>query len=168
MDKIFRWASWAGVILAVLLILVPGTGEAARHNRMNELNYFQTTGLTIDGRQAFRIEIGMERAPAKYTASVSAPDRQITVDLQNMKRGELHQDIRLHSKLADSLHIRQSRDPLCRFRCMLSNLLMQRTFGFTPQSGIAARESRIGLSSICWSLRPIMADRGKSCPAGQW
>ncbi len=110
MDKIFRWASWAGVILAVLLILVPGTGEAARHNRMNELNYFQTTELTIDGRQAFRIEIGMERAPAKYTASVSAPDRQITVDLQNMKRGELHQDIRLHSKLADSLHIRQSRE----------------------------------------------------------
>ena len=106
MKHIFHWAGLASIVLACLLLVLPGATEAARHTPVHELNYFQTSKVKVDGRDALRIEIGMDRRNLEYSVSSRTYlNRQLIVDMDNTTPGELRKDISLDSKLARSVKL---------------------------------------------------------------
>lgn len=106
MNTLFRWASLAGAVLLAVLLLLPESTEAVRHVRNHELNYFQTTNVKVDGRDALRIEIGMDNDKLEYETSVKPyAKQQLIIDLQNTRPGKLRKSINLKSKLASKVRI---------------------------------------------------------------
>lgn len=106
MHTLFRWASLAGAVLLAFCLMMPAATEAARHMRSHELNYFQTSEITIDGQDALRIEIGMDKDEAEYTVSAKPYlKKQLIIDLENTVPGNLRHEIPLRSSLANYVHI---------------------------------------------------------------
>ena len=106
MKHIFHWAGLAGIILACLLLVLPGATEAARHAPVHELNYFQTSMVKVDGRDALRIEIGMDHRNLSYSVSSRTYlNRQLIVDMENTIPGEVRRKISLDSELARSVNL---------------------------------------------------------------
>ena len=106
MNTLFRWASLAGAVLLAALMLLPGTTEAARHVQDHELNYFQTSETTVDGRKALRIEIGMNRDNLEYKVSTKPYlTKQLIIDMENTTPGELRKTITLKKDLASRVRI---------------------------------------------------------------
>ncbi|MBQ1867875.1 N-acetylmuramoyl-L-alanine amidase [Selenomonas sp.] len=122
MKMLFRWASLAGAVILAALVFLPGCTEAARHVRNHELNYFQTSNVKVDGRDALRIEIGMDNDKLEYETSVKPyAEKQLIVDLQNTKPGELRKTISLKSKLATKVRIAELQRNHTQIRIDFSN-----------------------------------------------
>lgn len=106
MRKLFRIAGLAIMVMSSLMMLLPGRTAAARRSAVHELNYFQTSNVKVDGRDALRIEIGMDRGKLDYTVSTKTYlNRQIVVDLENTVPGELRKSIQLDSHMASRLRL---------------------------------------------------------------
>lgn len=106
MNTLFRWASWAGIVLLAVMVLLPGAAEAARPVQDHELNYFQTSETTVDGRKALRIEIGMDRDKLEYKVSTRPYlTKQLVIDMENTMPGELRKTIKMKSSLASRVRI---------------------------------------------------------------
>lgn len=106
MNMLLRWASLAGTILLALCMMLPATTEAARQMRSHELNYFQTSEVTIEGQDALRIEIGMDKDAVEYTVAAKPYlKKQLLIDMENTVPGNLRHNISLKNKLANSVHI---------------------------------------------------------------
>lgn len=93
--------------LCGLLFSLPAA-SAARQLPVNELNYFQAYETTVDGRQAWHIEIGVSRANAEYTLREKTFLRkELVLDLTNTVRGQLAAQIAQKSKYVSAVHIEE-------------------------------------------------------------
>jgi N-acetylmuramoyl-L-alanine amidase len=109
MNNVFRWASLVGV-LAVVLMMLPFKAEAAGQN---ELNYFQTSNVEVEGRKALRIEIGMtEENPDYKVTEMTFLRRQLIIDMKNTRQGKLRDNIALKGNLAKKVNLEKQGDNL--------------------------------------------------------
>ncbi|WP_295159352.1 N-acetylmuramoyl-L-alanine amidase [Selenomonas sp. AE3005] len=109
MNNVFRWASLVGV-LAVVLMMLPFKAEAAGQN---ELNYFQTSNVEVEGRKALRIEIGMtEENPDYKVTEMTFLRRQLIIDMKNTRQGKLKDNIALKGNLAKKVNLEKQGDNL--------------------------------------------------------
>ena len=96
------------MLLACLSAILPQSSEAAKREAVHKLNYFQSYETEVDGRQALRIEIGMDRDNVTYDVTAHPYlQKQLVIDLSNTEPGKLKSDYRFSSKLAKALHIRE-------------------------------------------------------------
>ena len=96
------------MLLACLSAILPQSSEAAKREAVHRLNYFQSYETEVDGRQALRIEIGMDRDNVTYDVTAHPYlQKQLVIDLSNTEPGELKSDYKFSSKLAKALHIRE-------------------------------------------------------------
>ena len=65
-SKICRAAALCFMLIACLSAILPQSSEAAKREAVHKLNYFQSYETEVDGRQALRIEIGMDRDNVTY------------------------------------------------------------------------------------------------------
>lgn len=105
-EALFRWGR-AAVLLVLAVCLLPfGTRAeaAARHT----LNYFQTAEVTVNGRNALRIEIGMTgSSDLDYAVTeYEGVRRQLAVTVQKTQIGEIEPDIPLPEKYASRMRIK--------------------------------------------------------------
>lgn len=109
MSKLFRWASWAGILVLALAVMLGGTTEAARRSPVHELNYLHTEEIEIDGRQALRIEIGMNKPNLEYEVTTKPYLRkQLILNLKNTKIGKIDKRLDLDSELATSVRLTET------------------------------------------------------------
>lgn len=109
MSKLFRWASWAGTLVLMLVVMLAGTTEAARRSPLHELNYFHTEEVEIDGRQALRIEIGMNKPNLEYEVTTKPYLRkQLILNLKNTKIGKIDKRLDIDSELATSVTLTET------------------------------------------------------------
>ena len=107
-SKICRAAALCFMLLACLSAILPQSSEAAKREAVHKLNYFQSYETEVDGRQALRIEIGMDRDNVTYDVTAHPYlQKQLVIDLSNTEPGKLKSDYRFSSKLAKALHIRE-------------------------------------------------------------
>ena len=110
MNNVFRWASLVGVLAAVVMMVLPFKAEAASHN---ELNYFQTSNVEVEGRKALRIEIGMTEENPEYTVTeLTYLRRQLILDMKNTSQGKLKSSINLKGNLAKKVNLEKQGDNL--------------------------------------------------------
>ena len=91
--------------LCGLLLFLPET-SAARQLPVHELNYFQSYETKVDGRPAWRIEIGINRPDVAYTVKEKTFLRkELVLDLPNTVRGKLAAQIAQKSPYVSAIHI---------------------------------------------------------------
>ena len=96
------------MLLACAAAILPQNGEAARREAVHRLNYFQSYETEVDGRQALRIEVGMDRDNVTYDVTTSPYlEKQLVIDLSNTEPGKLKSDYSFSGKYAKHLHIRE-------------------------------------------------------------
>ncbi len=97
------------VMLLGMFIFLPGTQADARSRGMHELTYFETSEVKANGREATRVEIGMDRGNLDYEVSVSDSEPNVLQILMKKTRvGEVRQDIKVHSHEVKGVQFRQS------------------------------------------------------------
>ena len=107
-SKICRGAAMLLMLLACAAAILPQNGEAARREAVHRLNYFQSYETEVDGRQALRIEVGMDRDNVTYDVTTSPYlEKQLVIDLSNTEPGKLKSDYSFSGKYAKHLHIRE-------------------------------------------------------------
>ena len=107
-SKICRGAAMLLMLLACAAAILPQNGEAARREAVHRLNYFQSYETEVDGRQALRIEVGMDRDNVTYDVTTRPYlEKQLIIDLSNTEPGKLKPDYTLLAKYAKHLHIRE-------------------------------------------------------------
>ena len=108
MCKFFRRIVSAAVLLLVsMLVSLPqGNVEAASKSAVHELNYFKSYETKVEGQDAFRIEIGMDRDNLDYQVIVkNYVHKQLVLDMKNTKPGKLKKEIKLNNPIAKRLTI---------------------------------------------------------------
>ena len=89
------------MLLACAAAILPQNGEAARREAVHRLNYFQSYETEVDGRQALRIEVGMDRDNVTYDVTTRPYlEKQLIIDLSNTEPGKLKPDYTLLAKYA--------------------------------------------------------------------
>jgi N-acetylmuramoyl-L-alanine amidase len=107
-SKICRAAALCFMLLACLSAILPQSSEAAKREAVHKLNYFQSYETEVDGRQALRIEIGMDRDNVTYDVTAHPYlQKQLVIDLSNTEPDKLKSDYEFSSKFAKALHIRE-------------------------------------------------------------
>lgn len=90
-----------------LLFCLP-EAAAARQLPVHELNYFQAYETQVDGQDAWRIEIGINRPDVAYTLREKTFLRKVLVlDLPNTVRGKLAAQIAQKSAFVSSVQINE-------------------------------------------------------------
>lgn len=129
MSMLFRWASLMGVVMLTFCMMMPGTTEAAKYMRSHELNYFQTSEVKIDGQDALRIEIGMDKDGVEYTTSAKPYlKKQLIIDMENTVPGDLRNNIQLKSKLANRVYIDELQRGHTQIRIDFVNPVLEGTY----------------------------------------
>ncbi len=102
-NKIFRMV----MLLVLGMFILPVNGLASRQ-LVHELNYFQQYQTKVDGRDALRIEIGMDHANLDYKVAVNPLQKdQLTIDFDNSRLGGLKSYIALDGKIGQYVMLRE-------------------------------------------------------------
>jgi len=110
------WKLWKKLFLCLpLLALALGVfssqSEAARQEPVHELNYFQSYKTEVDGQEAWRIEVGVNREDVKYEVKEkSVLKKEVVLDLQDTVRGRLARQIKQTGPLVSSVQIDELRE----------------------------------------------------------
>ena len=108
MLKVFCNINSFYIILLTVSVFLGSTfsiTEAARRTApVNTVNYFNSQEVEIDGRKALRLEIGMTKAGVDYEVSTREYiQKQLILDLNNVKLADLAAKYSLNSKVAKSI-----------------------------------------------------------------
>ncbi|XOQ25023.1 MAG: N-acetylmuramoyl-L-alanine amidase LytC [Mitsuokella multacida] len=107
-SKIGRAAVKLALLIACLMVFVPQQSEAASREAVHNLNYFQSYETQVDGRQALRIEIGMDRDNVTYDVTTRPYlQKQLVIDFSNTHPDKVKSSYTLKSKLAKRVHINE-------------------------------------------------------------
>ena len=103
-SKIACWCRRTGLLLAVLLPLLCLQLGQAEAGRVNEVKYFKSYQAEVDGQQVTRLEFGLKRDNLEYTVKDKRYLRkQIVLELQNTKRGDLDREKRVRDELVSRI-----------------------------------------------------------------
>lgn len=109
-QSLFRGAGFClfAMLLSLACLLSSG-GRAEAAQSLHTLNYFQTSEVTVDGRKALRVEIGMSGSePLSYDVAARPTLRQqLIVRVQKARRGEVKSDIPLAEDFAKRVQIKE-------------------------------------------------------------
>lgn len=145
--------------LGLLLFCTTLTGEA-RARGVHELNYFQTSEVEVQGRQATRVEIGLDRDNLTYTAAVpqTEPDT-LQLTLQKTRRGKVQADIPVQSKEIRSVQFTEAASRSLVVRIKTTHQTLQ-TGDYQVQLALADRKKRLPYRLVLDVFHPAAAAVG--------
>ncbi len=107
-SRICRIAAVFAMLISLAALLLPQSTEAAKREAVHNLNYFQSYETTVNGRQALRIEIGMDRDNVTYDVTMRPYlQKQLVIDLSNTVPGKLKANYTPKSKISKGVHIHE-------------------------------------------------------------
>lgn len=103
----WRYLKLITLLIMALVLMLPTSGEAGRAR----LNYFQTSKVVVDGREALRIELGLNRDKVDYQVTTSTlKPTELTLVMDDTKVRDLRNEITINSDIASHVTLTEIDD----------------------------------------------------------